>query len=70
MASTRERFFLVGIWGTCMIPVCWLAAVFVVVPLTGLAFLLPLLDFVFFPLLGFFIVLVIYGWPSIRKRTV
>ncbi len=52
-----------------MVAVCWLVSVFVVVPLTELYGLLPLLDYVLFPLLAFFIVLMIYGWASIWKRT-
>jgi mercuric ion transport protein len=61
--------FKAGIWGSIIAAICCFTPILVVaLGLIGLAALTPYLDYVLFPLLGFFLVLAVYGWRN-RKRS-
>jgi mercuric ion transport protein len=58
-----------GIWGSIITAICCFTPVLVVgLGLIGLAALTSYLDYVLFPLLGFFLILTFYGWRK-QKRS-
>ena len=63
-----ERCYKGGLWGTVVAAICCFTPVLVIgLGFVGLAAVMPYLDFVLFPLLGFCLILAGYGW-WLRKR--
>jgi mercuric ion transport protein len=64
-----DKCFKTGLWGSIISAICCFTPVLVVgLAVIGLAAFTPFLDFVLFPLLGIFLVLLVYGWTK-RKKT-
>ncbi|HEU4343154.1 MAG TPA: mercury resistance system transport protein MerF [Candidatus Binatia bacterium] len=64
-----NKSFKAGIWGSIITAICCFTPVLVVgLGLIGLAAFTPYLDYVLFPLLGFFLILALYGWRK-QKRS-
>ena len=57
-----NKSFKAGIWGSIITAICCFTPVLVVgLGLIGLAAFTPYLDYVLFPILGFFLILTFYG---------
>ncbi len=63
-----DKCFKAGLWGSIVVAICCFTPVLVVgFGLIGLATLTLYLDYVLFPLLGFFLILAFYGWNLKRQ---
>lgn len=63
-----NKCFKTGVWGSIIAAICCFTPVLVVgIGLVGLAALTPYLDYFLFPMLGFFLILAIYGWNLKRQ---
>jgi mercuric ion transport protein len=64
-----NRCFKAGIWGSIITAICCFTPVLVVgLGLIGLAAFTRYLDYVLFPVLGLFLILMFYGWLK-QKRS-
>jgi mercuric ion transport protein len=64
-----NKYLKTGIWGSIITTICCFTPVLVVgLGFIGLAALTPYLDYVLFPLLGFFLIVAFYGWLK-QKRS-
>jgi len=69
-ARTGNRCFKAGIWGSIIAAICCFTPALVIgLGLVGLATLTPYLDAVLFPILGFFLILVLYGLWQRRRQS-
>jgi len=69
-ARTGERCFKAGIWGSIIAAICCFTPVLVIgLGIVGLATLTPYLDAVLFPMLGVFLILLIYGLWQRRRQS-
>jgi mercuric ion transport protein len=58
-----NKWFKAGIWGSIIAAICCFTPVLVVgLGLIGLSAFTPYLDYVLFPVLGLFLILIFYGW--------
>ena len=65
-----NKCFKTGLWGSIVAAICCFTPVLVVgVGLVGLAFFTPYLDYVLFPLLGFFLILLLYGLWKMKRQS-
>ena len=64
-----NKGFKTGLWGSIITAVCCFTPVLVFgIGLLGLAAFAPYLDYVLFPLLGFFVILGFYGWSKQKHQ--
>jgi mercuric ion transport protein len=58
-----HKYMNTGIWGAIITAICCFTPILVVgLGLIGLAAITQYLDYMLFPLLGFFLILALYGW--------
>jgi mercuric ion transport protein len=58
-----NKYMNTGIWGAIITAICCFTPILVVgLGLIGLAAITKYLDYTLFPLLGFFLILALYGW--------
>jgi mercuric ion transport protein len=63
-----NKSFKAGVWGSIITAICCFTPVLVGgLGLIGLAAFTPYLDYVLFPLLGFFLIVAFYGWRKGKK---
>ena len=63
-----DRCFKAGLWGSIIAAICCFTPVLVIgLGLIGVAAFTPYLDYVLFPMLGFFLILAFYGWSRKGK---
>lgn len=59
--------FKAGLWGSVIAAICCFTPVLVIaLGVVGMAAVTPYLDFMLLPLLGFFLLLAVYGWARMR----
>ena len=65
-----NRCLNAGIWGSIIAAICCFTPVLVIgLGLIGLAALTPYLDAVLFPMLGLFVILIVYGLWQRRRQS-
>lgn len=69
VAMDRNKCLKTGIWGSVIAAICCFTPVLVVgLGVMGLAAFTPYLDYVLFPMLGLFLILIFYGWSRSKKE--
>ena len=68
-AGTGDKCFKAGIWGSIVVAICCFTPILVIgLGVVGLAALTPYLDAVLFPMLGVFLILLVYGLWNRRRH--
>lgn len=64
-----NKYMNTGIWGAIITAICCFTPILVVgLGLIGLAAITQYLDYILFPLLGFFLILALYGWRKQKRN--
>jgi len=67
--GTSNKCFKAGIWGSIIVAICCFTPILVIgLGIVGLAALTSYLDAVLLPMLGFFVLLLLYGWWTRRQE--